>query len=630
MERLIVATAGHVDHGKTSLVRALTGVELDALPEEQQRGITIDLGFVPWPLATGRVVSVIDCPGHEKFVRTMVAGAHGVDGVLLCVSAVDGIMPQTREHLAILDLLGVEQAVLVLTMADLVDEELLELAAEELLELVEGTSLEGSPVQAISSVNESGLADLASLVGGFVPTAREESGDFRLPVDRVFVADGFGLVATGTVIDGQVQVGDQLALSGAGVSVRVRGLQVHGEGADLARIGQRVALNVVGADRTQLGRGTVVFGGPPSETQMMDVMLRCVQSDVPMEDGMQVRLLQGSASVLGRVHLIGHDAQEAAALGEGEHGFAQIRLEAPLWVVPGDRFVVRRVSPETTLGGGVVLDPWAARFRTKHRGRCREELVRLSEGDSMVWLERAGDLGLEAGAWRVRRSYGPRLGPAVNDRAVMLAGTCLAPGVVERFERVIVAELRAFHGREPLALGMPARSIHGAALGHVSERVFDAIVARIVDAGRVSRTGALLADADFDVRLTDEQHAEARSIEQTVEKAGLVGLSPKELHELHTGPATLALVHWLEHEQRVARVAGVGWVHRSVLDDLAARLMSYFEGEHVLSPVAFKDVTGLTRKTAIPWLEWTDQERWTKRTSEGRTRGDALRRPRDG
>lgn len=602
---LVVGTAGHIDHGKTSLVRALTGVDLDALPEEQERGITIALGFTPLDLPDGRRVAMVDVPGHERLVRTMIAGATGVDAVLLCISAVDGAMPQTREHLAILDLIGVRQGALVLTMADLVDEELLELVIDDAQSLVQGTFLEGAPVLATSSQTGRGVEELVAVIGGFERAERPQVGPFRLPVDRAFVRPGFGTVVTGTSWSGQLRDGEMVELLPQGESVRVRGIQVHGESVEAVGAGRRVALNLAGIEKDRVPRGTLVLRGEAPRSSMVDVLYTHLQGAPELEDGAQVRLLLGTAERIGRLHIAG---DRDTLSGQTP---AQIRLDAPLACLPGDRFVVRWASPVITLGGGSVVDPWAPRMRRKRRVEHGDEISRLAEGEDQVWLLRAGEEGLAQEEW-ARRS---------SQTAAFLGERAFAPRVLGRLEGALLEALTAFHSGAPLALGAHRRELRRGRLGHLDEKVFDALIDRMSGSGLLHVHGPVVRLTGFEVQPTAEQAALKGAIAQSLAAAGFVGMAPKELHKTHPEPEVEALARLLESDGEAVLVPSVGWMDSAVLEDLRGRLQKHFSDQETLAPADFKSLTSLSRKTAIPLLEWLDKSRWTTRRGDARIRG---------
>lgn len=615
---LVVGTAGHIDHGKTALVRMLTGVDLDTLPEEQDRGITIALGFAAVTLPDGRRASLVDVPGHEALVRTMIAGASGLDGAMLVVSAVDGAMPQTREHLAILEMLGVSHGIVVLTMADRVeDPELLELARAEVEDLVAGTMLQDAPVVVTSAVSGQGRQAVLDALATLPAPPRPESGPFRLPVDRAFTVEGFGTVVTGTAASGRVRRGDTVRLRPDGGRARVRTVQVHGEAMDGAGAGERVALNLAGVEVDEVPRGTVVSTGPVPCPHVIDVHYTHVDPEVPLEDGDGVRWLSGTTERIGRAHLLGGEA----LLGPGESAWMQVRLDGPVPTLPRDRFVLRRPSPETTLGGGTVIDPWAPTVRGRRRPAAAEALARLAEGGATVWLERAGDGGLDPDDWAFRQAVSgwTGRGDAVGDRI-------LAPRVVGRLEGVLLDAVLAFHAEHPLALGAPRRALHRDRLGHVSPAVFDGLVDRLARAGTVVVQGALLRAASFTVRLTEAQQAVQEALVAAVEAAGLTGTSPEALREAVSDDpeAHDALVALAVADGRVVRMKGVGLVGAGPLRSLTDWLAAWFQDHDRVSPGDVKAHTGLTRKTLIPLLEWLDGEGFTRRDAEGRRPGPRL------
>jgi selenocysteine-specific elongation factor len=608
---LVIGTAGHIDHGKTTLVRALTGTHLDTLPEEQERGITIALGFAPLDLADGRRVGFVDVPGHERLVRTMIAGVTGIDAVLLCVSAVDGAMPQTREHLAILQLLGVPAGAVVVTMADLVDEEMLELAVEDARDAVAGTFLEGAPVIATSSVEGTGLDALREHLATLSPRPRQRDAPFRMPVDRAFSRQGFGTVATGTTWSGSLPDGATVRLLPGDDTARVRGIEVHGEAVAVAEPGRRTALNLSGIETSQVPRGTVVAGDGVPCPHMIDVRYHHLDGAPTLSDGDSVRVLLGTAERIGRIVL----ADVRTELPGGATAYAQLRVDAPLPCLPGDRFVLRRTSPVDTLGGGEVLDPWAPKLRRKRREAVGKELARLDGGDATVWLLRAGEEGLAPSEWAAR---------AGDREAARLGGRCFAPTVVARLTGALLEALTAFHQSQPLALGAHRRELHRGRLGHLDERVFDAVLQRLSEQGAVQIDGALVRATGFAVALDDEQARLADAVVASVEEAGLEGLRPKPLHTAHPEPEVAALLRVLEREGRIRSIDKVGWVVPSTIEGLHGRLRDHF-GEHDELPTGtFKELTGLTRRAAIPWLEWLDAQGLTRREGDTRRPGPRL------
>lgn len=601
----IIGTAGHVDHGKTTLVHRLTGVQLDRLPEEQERGITIQLGFTAAEL-DGQRVAFIDVPGHERLVRTMVAGAAGIDAVLLCVSALDGVMPQTIEHVGICDALGVKQGVVALTQCDRVDAELLELARADVEDLVAGTFLANAPIVAVSSVSGEGIEALTAELAALRPTVRKSDGLFRLPIDRSFQRPGFGTVVSGTVWSGSVRDGARVFLLPGPTEARVRGLQVHGVDRPQAVAGERLALNLAGIEHADASRGTTLCSRELATTQVLDVRLRSFNRAITLEDGAPVRLLLGTAQVMGQVHF----ASSRDTLLPGAEIFAQLRLDAPVLALPGDRFVLRRPSPETTLAGGEVLDPWAPRMRNAQRKQVQAELTRLAGGDRTVLLERAGDDGLSAEEARLR---------GVEERAVILADRRFAPAVLGRLEGRVLDLLTQFHTDNPLSLGANRRALHRDRVAHLPERVFDAVLDRLVSTGLATAAGPLVRLKGFAVQLDAEQKALQQAVFATVVARGLEGLRPEDLSAHHDDPQAAALAQLLLAERELVLVRGLGWVAGSALDALCKDVRAYFASHDSLDAQAFKKLTGLSRRAAIPLLEWLDTARVTRRAGDTRT-----------
>jgi len=597
----IVGTAGHIDHGKTSLVRALTGRDLDTLPEERRRGITIALGFTRLDLDESRSLAFIDCPGHERLVRTMIAGASGIDAVLLCVSASEGLMPQTREHLAIVELLGVKHGLVALTMADLVDDELAELAAEEVADELVGTPLEGARVIVTSAETGAGLDELRGALAELPVDSRRDHGPFRLPVDRCFVMKGFGTVVTGTVQSGRVVDGDEVVLLPTGEKARVRGVQVHGEGVDASRAGLRTALNLAGVEREALPRGTVLAHPDRlAATSMLDVRYRHLDDAVPMEAGVRVRLCLGTAEVLAVLDPLDQDQ-----LLPGAVGFAQIRTSEPVVCLPGDRFVVRRESPITTLGGGTVLDPWASRIRRRDKPRAVAQLERLEAGEVAVLLERAGAPGLPK-ELAARRA--PDAGEALGD-------VVLAPAELAAHEGAVLAGLRGWHTERPLEAGAPRRALCQGRLEALSGVAFSALVTRMEGQGSLVIEGPRARLPGFQVRLDAAQQASVSTLLDRLVPTGLGGLDAAEATEgLPDGDALLA---HLVSGGRVGRVGPRVFDGRH-LRDLVGRVRAVLAAEGELTPGRFKELTGLSRKGAIPLLEWLDQTGVTLRKGDVR------------
>ncbi len=617
---MIFGTAGHIDHGKTALIAALTGVDCDRLPEEKRRGITLVLGFAPLPGTPPDLeVSFIDVPGHERLVHTMIAGAGGIDRALLVIAADEGVMPQTREHLDVLELLGVRGGVVALTKVDLVDPELVELMAEEVREVLAAGPLAEAPVVPCSALRGVGLEELreALLRSAAAVTRREEPHrPFRLAVDRVFTLPGVGTVVTGTARWGEVRVGDELVALPSGRRVRVRSLQVHGQPRREGGVGERVALQLAGATVEEVPRGEqLLSSGPWRAAQRLAVTLRLLPSAPALQEGdtLWVHLLAGRT--LGRLERL-----LPAPLPPGQRGRALLRLRRPVFAAPGDRLVLRRVSPARTIGGAVVLDPHAAPLRRREAGRLGllpDPGVDLPGalaafivgggwgGVTLPQLEaRLGILaeGLQGALGRVVEAGQARV---VRTNPV----TLLAPGHLQAVRERAVAQLAtAGPFGVPLA-EFAARVIppEGQALREVYlEDLKAAGVMREV-AGRAMSAGVPAVEDPLAAAL-EKLYREAKfAAPSPAEAAAQLGADPR---------AVEGVVRFLIDVGRLARIGGKWVLHRSVLDEVALALAQW-EGE-LVDVGRFKERFGLTRKLAIPLLEWLDSQRLTRREGDAR------------
>jgi selenocysteine-specific elongation factor len=598
---LIIGTAGHIDHGKTSMVRALTGVNLDSLPEEQQRGITISLGFTHLDLGQDRRAAFVDVPGHEKLVRTMIAGATGLDAVVLCVAANEGVMPQTREHLDILGLLGLERGIIALTKCDLADEEMLELAMLDVEESVQGTFLEGAPVVCTAVGNKpQGLDEIRSLIADLVAIERTTDGWFRLPIDRAFVQRGFGTVVTGTARGGVLRDGSPVWIQPLGISSRVRGLQVHGNEVQDAQAGQRTAVNLAGIERDDLARGMVVLNNPDIEpASVIDTQLRMLDQAATITSGSHVRLLVGTAEVLAVAHVLDGDA-----LVPGQTHWVQLRTETPIVALPGDRFVIRRESPMETLGGGTIFDPWARRARKKLHAQLCTEISALAEGNHSMLLQRAGPAGLSPEQAQVRQ---------ITD-GLLLGDRILHSHHVDVLAGHLLAALSDWHATHPLEPGAPRRSVHSGALAALTEKAFDALIAHQVKDGTIKTQGPRCQLATFTVELNAEQVNARESMLQDLLSAAYEGLLFSDLIR-DQNPMLQLLI-----DAGLAVRVGERVLHTEMLDQLRAAVSTFFSTNNELSPSSFKEITGLSRRTAIPLLEWLDATGITRREGNARVR----------
>ncbi|HLL70255.1 MAG TPA: selenocysteine-specific translation elongation factor [Pyrinomonadaceae bacterium] len=650
MRSIIVGTAGHIDHGKTTLVRALTGVDADRLPEEKRRGITIDLGFAELPLGGDVRVGFVDVPGHERFVKNMLAGAHGLDAVALVIAADEGVMPQTREHFDICKLLGVNSGLVVITKTDAVDEELLELVRLDAQELVAGSFLEAAPVVAASARTGAGLDELRQKlleVAAQVP-ARSTRAVARLPVDRAFTMRGFGAVVTGTLVAGEIAEGQELELLPAGSRVRVRGLQVHGRATTRAAAGQRTAINLGGVDASDIERGmTLAPAGRLRATQMIDVELEVLPSAPrALRSRARVRVHLGAAEVLARVQVL----EEAGEIKAGARGFAQLRLESPVVALPDERFIIRSYSPQRTVSGGRVLDAFASKYRGRARTEARARLVALTEADTeaarvSLYVEAAGESGLRHADLAARTGWRDEtLDAALKDATtkgsdgvrgalVEAEGVYVGRKIFENFIEAARAEVEAHHRREPLQRGLARETLRERVFARVAPELFRAVLAEAESAGvlvserdtvrAASHTLALSgADAELQAsleRIYREAALEAPTFDDALTRA--VAATATAGKQAATREHARKILQLLIDSGALVRVTGDLLIHRDALARLVETLGEYaarHEPERLIDVAAFKDLAGVSRKYAIPLLEYLDRARITRRAGDRR------------
>ncbi len=635
MRSIIVGTAGHIDHGKTALVRALTGVDADRLPEEKRRGITIDLGFAELDLGDVRI-GFVDVPGHERFVKNMLAGAHGIDLVALVIAADEGVMPQTREHFDICKLLGVRAGLVVLTKSDTVDEELLELVREEATELVAGSFLESAPVVAASARTGAGLEELKTSlreVARGVPE-RSTASVARLPVDRAFTMRGFGAVVTGTLVAGEMTEGQEVELLPSGRRARVRGLQVHGEGVRAAVAGQRTAVNLGGVEAAEVVRGMVVApAGRLRPTQIIDARVEVLpNAPRPLRSRQRVRLHLGTAEVLARVAVL----EESGELAAGARGFAQLRLEVPVAALPGERFILRTYSPQQTFAGGLVIDAHAQKKRgSRERREARARLAALEGADAprrlALTVGAHGARGLDRAELAARTGLSDdaldaALGVCEREGALVGSeGAYVAREVLDELTRAAVKEVEAFHRREPLARGLAREALREAVFARAAPEVFRAALASAERAGALVSDREVVRASGHDLSLSGEDAALRERLEKVYRDAALEAPALDDALARAEGGRgrehARKILQLLINDGTLVRVAGDMLFHRDALEALKAALRRYADErapDRFVDVAAFKELSGVTRKYAIPLLEFFDRERVTRRAGDKR------------
>jgi selenocysteine-specific elongation factor len=629
---VVVGTAGHIDHGKSALVRALTGIDPDRLKEEKERGITIDLGFAHLRDESGISLGFIDVPGHERFVKNMLAGVGGIDLVMLVVAADESVMPQTREHFDICRLLRIPRGLIAITKRDLVDAELREIAALEVKELVAGSFLESAPVVEVSARTGEGLSDLRrALVEIAEKTPRRSwEGPFRLPVDRVFSMRGFGTVVTGTLVSGSVAPDDEVEILPRGLAARVRGLQVHGEKEAGASAGQRTAVNLQGIEVGDVVRGDVLAQpGAFRPTWMLDAELEVLpSSSIPVKDLTRVHLHLGTAEILGRVRVLGGRRSIAA----GGRGMVQLRLEGPIVAARRDRFILRRYSPLETIAGGWVIDAYPEKHAVSSDS-VAERLAALGGAEAKeaaaLFVADAGEAGVPEDELLRRLGAGVSerdrvVAELLRDGTAIAAGRAprvlLAGGVVGRIGEKLDAELRRFQKRNPLLRGMPKSELREKVAAAAPPEVFELILAKLHESGRLRAEKELVATSDHRIVMNLD---EERARDVLVAHYRSAGYSPKSLPDL-SSEAKLDL-KLLERVQRVLLKDGTvvqvsqGMVfHREALEELKRNVRSFKSKRNRIDVAFFKEIAGVTRKHAIPLLEWLDRERVTQRSGNER------------
>ena len=649
---VIIGTAGHVDHGKSALVLALTGTDPDRLKEEKARGITIDLGFAHW-VAGEFVFSFVDVPGHERFVKNMLAGVGGIDAVVLVVAADESVMPQTREHFEICRLLGVPDGVIAITKADLADADTVELVKMEVRELVAGSFLAAARIVPVSSKTGDGLGALkqALFEVGTRARRRADEGAVRLPIDRAFSVKGFGTVITGTLLSGRVRADDELVSLPRERRVKVRGVQVHGQAEAVAHAGQRVALNLGGIDLDEIGRGDSLATPATLEVSpMIDARVEAVPGIRALRHGARVRFNQGTSEILGRVALAsllpGAREQEiapsaagpAAELPGGRSAYVRLRFEGPAVLSRGDRFILRAYSPPVTVAGGLVLDPRPARgpIRTPS---ALARFARLDAGDLRgaeatdravaTMVNERGASGLPVGALVSRAGIEAGeidtvLGRLIRAGIVTRVGEILVPPpVLEELGRLVLQRLGDHHRSEPLAEGMAREEVRERVFAKAGEGVFETVLARLQSAGRIAGRDRL-ALASHRVSLSPVEERARAVCEEAFRGAGLRPPDPKEVAAANAIPPEVMdrVIKFLVRQKILVKLDTV-WFHHEALDrlkqDIRSLKGSAGTGTERIDVGMFKTRYGVSRKYAIPLLEYLDRERITRRVGEVRT-----------
>jgi len=637
MREIVLGTAGHVDHGKTSLIRALTGIETDRLKEEKKRGITIELGFAYLDLPCGHRLGIVDVPGHERFVKNMVAGVTGMDLVAFIIAADEGIMPQTVEHFEICRLLGVRKGIVVLTKKDMVDEEWLEMVQDEIREFCEGSFLEDAPILPVSSVTGEGIEAVRNCLDEFVRQHdfQEAFGPFRLPVDRVFAMKGFGTVVTGTSISGRTSVGEDMQIYPGGQVAKVRGIQVHSSAVDTVEAGHRTAINLQGVDTDEIERG-MVLASPASlqPNYMLDCQLLYLGSNPkPLKHRKRVRVHLGTAEVIGRVSLL--DRDEMAA---GEEAGVQLLLETPVAVWPDDYFVIRSYSPVTTIGGGRVLGnvPPRKRKRLTESDRAyNQQLFRtLLEGTveerALAVLAESGARGLTFDDLAIRLGlFGKHLKKALND-PLSTKKMVVVDSAAQRYVDVRIAEktkvemldaLAKYHAANPLLTGLVREELRLSIGKAIDQKVFAYCLNELLRKGDVVQEESMIRLAGHEVALKADEEELQRELLSWYESKGLSTPTVRETMDHFSAYAEKMMKDVLDlllREGKLVKISETLYYERRLIDELVEKVVGEIRSKGEIDAPGFKNLTGLTRKFSIPILEYLDRIKLTIRVGDTR------------
>ncbi len=624
----VIGTAGHIDHGKTTLVRAMSGVDCDRLSEEKKRGMTIELGFAPLLLPSGKTISVVDVPGHEKFIRQMVAGAAGLDAVMLVVAADDGVMPQTREHLEILTLLGIKNGIIVINKVDLVDEEMLELAKDDVISLVAGTFLEGTPIMPVSAVTGAGIPELKDALQKLVDstTQRNRNGAFFLPVDRAFHISGFGTVITGTAFNGVLSEGDEVEVLPSKTIAKVRSIQVHSESVPSASAGQRVAVNLSNVSLDEIKRGDVIAAvGHFSPTQCIDVKVNVLASfPEPIEHWQRLRLHIGTSDVVVRISLLDRDK-----IVPGESAVAQLLPEEPVTAALNSRFILRTYSPLHTVAGGVVLLPLGERPKSKNaksalikylsgisdKADNKERMAALIEYKEKIKLDDLLFL-MEAEISEIRGDISSLEMKGKIGVIKTTDTTILSIPKLEKLKENLVAALADFHKAHPERRGMEAEEAGRSML--ITEPRFTKELLKLM------QKMSWITVEDERVRLNDFEPfdeslflSEVSAVRDYIRKMGYSMPTIDEISSLLKldAKATSRIISYMKERKELAIIGDGFLLISETFEDFKEKLKT-IDGDITLAAV--RDVTGSSRKYALPLLEYFDSKGITRRVGDKR------------
>jgi selenocysteine-specific elongation factor len=631
MKHIVLGTAGHVDHGKTALIKALTGTDTDRLKEEKERGITIELGFASLTLPDGQTLGVIDVPGHERFIKNMVSGAAGIDLVVMVIAADEGVMPQTKEHLQICSLLGLKRGLVALTKMDLVDGDWRDLVMEDIRSFLKGSFLESSPIIPVSAITGAGLQELLNALQQVASEVKEKSdaGLFRLPIDRVFSMKGFGTVVTGTLVSGHIQTGEDVTVLPQKISARIRGMQVHNQNVSLAESGQRTAINLQGTEKAAIARGDVLTRpGTLEATRRLDIYFEYLPTnEKKLKHRALIRFHAGTSEVMARINFLDRDD-----IAPGDKAFAQLFLAVPAVVIAGDCFVIRSYSPVTTIGGGSVVDPLSRKHK-RYSSQVLHELEHLQHGEDLeriaTMIERTSYAGIDLHELVIRTGFPQafvkkRLETLFSQKQAILLDReetrVISLKAYQDSQEKLMSAIRTFHEKFPLQEGMSKEELRTKVGSFISPRLFNAVMRHMEQDGRIVIDRESLRLPDHRIHLQGELEEMRQSISDLYGNAGLAPPSLKEVMEKFTAQRTRtgSVLNVMLKEGSLVKVTEDLYFDRRALAKLREDYKNLLLKEGKATPISFKTLTGLSRKYIIPLLEYFDMTKLTVRSGEHR------------
>lgn len=629
MKQIILGTAGHIDHGKTALVKALTGIDTDRLKEEKLRGITIELGFAHLTLPSGITIGIVDVPGHERFVKNMVAGATGIDLVALVIAADEGVMPQTREHLEICSLLNIEYGLVIVTKIDLVDKGWLGLVKDDISTFLAGTFLQDAPIVEVSSETGEGIKELVQTLDGLTQKVHERSPGtfFRLPIDRVFTMRGFGTVVTGTTISGQIKVGSEVTIYPKGIESKVRGIQVHHQDVPSVRAGLRTAINLQGVEKEVISRGDVVAEkGSLKPTFIVDTLLEyLVSNPKKLQNRKRVRFHCGSSEIIAIVILLDKDD-----LSPGQTCFAQLRLEKPTVVLSRDRFVIRSYSPIRTIGGGYILNPLPGK-KKRFSKDVLEELHVLKDGSDREiveqYIKNSQMQGLSITELSLLTALSKKdLGEAIDS---LIAGNIVVKydlgkeifvhaQFYNQAKEEIITILEDYHKQFQLKEGLFKEELRSRMTGNIKEKLFNQILNDLIKDKSIAREKDIIRAKDHAVKLLKDQEEVRTKIEQIYLKAELEPPYFRDLDKDMTGREGKDLLEIMVKDDTLIKVKEDLYFHKEAIEGLKRRLIDFIKDKGEITTPELKALTGVSRKYTIPLIEYFDKIQLTVRIGDKR------------